>query len=45
MRTVTAAEASRRFSDLLDAVEHGEAATITRGHRLTRTLRQISPKR
>ncbi|WP_309133935.1 type II toxin-antitoxin system prevent-host-death family antitoxin [Cellulomonas sp.] len=33
MRTVTATHASRGFSDLLDAVEHGETIAITRaGH-------------
>jgi prevent-host-death family protein len=31
MRTVTATEASRHFSDLLDAVERGERVTIVRG--------------
>jgi prevent-host-death family protein len=31
MRTVTATEASRHFSDLLDAVERGETITIVRG--------------
>lgn len=31
MRTVTATEASRHFSDLLDAVESGETITIVRG--------------
>lgn len=31
MRTMTATEASRRFSDLLDAVERGETVTIVRG--------------
>ena len=31
MRTITATEASRHFSDLLDAVEHGERVTIVRG--------------
>lgn len=30
MRTITATEASRGFSDLLDAVERGETITITR---------------
>jgi prevent-host-death family protein len=30
---VTATEASRRFSDLLDAVERGETVAITRGRR------------
>jgi prevent-host-death family protein len=33
MRTITATEASRRFSDLLDAVERGETVTIVRGNR------------
>ncbi|MCO6009114.1 type II toxin-antitoxin system prevent-host-death family antitoxin [Actinoallomurus purpureus] len=33
MRTMTATEASRRFSDLLDAIERGETITITRGNR------------
>lgn len=32
MRTMTATEASRKFSDLLDAIERGETITITRGH-------------
>jgi len=31
MRTMTATEASRNFSDLLDAIERGETVTITRG--------------
>jgi prevent-host-death family protein len=31
MRTMTATEASRHFSDLLDAVERGERVTILRG--------------
>ena len=30
MRTMTATEASRGFSDLLDAVERGESVTVTR---------------
>jgi prevent-host-death family protein len=29
---MTATEASRKFSDLLDAVERGETITITRGN-------------
>ncbi len=33
MRTMTATEASRGFSGLLDAVEGGESVTITRGGR------------
>ena len=31
MKTMTATEASRHFSDLLDAVERGETITIIRG--------------
>lgn len=33
MRTISATEASRRFSDLLDAIERGEIVTVTRGNR------------
>jgi prevent-host-death family protein len=33
MKTMTATEASRHFSDLLDAVERGETITIVRGNR------------
>ncbi|MFW6597374.1 type II toxin-antitoxin system Phd/YefM family antitoxin [Propionibacteriaceae bacterium Y2011] len=33
MRTVSATEASRRFSDLLDAIEAGDTVTVTRGNR------------
>ncbi|WOQ17077.1 type II toxin-antitoxin system prevent-host-death family antitoxin [Raineyella sp. W15-4] len=33
MRTLTATEASRHFSDLLDAIEAGETVTVTRGGR------------
>jgi prevent-host-death family protein len=32
MKVMTATEASRHFSDLLDAVEHGETVTIMRGN-------------
>lgn len=32
MKTMTATEASRHFSDLLDAVERGETITIVRGN-------------
>ena len=32
MKTMTATEASRHFSDLLDAVERGERVTIVRGN-------------
>ncbi|MBL7492675.1 type II toxin-antitoxin system prevent-host-death family antitoxin [Frankia sp. AgB1.9] len=42
MRTMTATEASRRFSDLLDAVEAGETITITRGNR---RIAEIGPAR
>jgi len=40
MRTITATEASRGFSDLLDAVERGETVMVTRG---SRTIAQIGP--
>ncbi len=40
MRTITATDASRGFSDLLDAVEHGETVLVTRGNR---TIAQITP--
>lgn len=36
---MTATEASRRFSDLLDAIERGETVTITRGNRLVAEIR------
>lgn len=42
MRKVTATEASRRFSDLLDAIEGGETITVTRGNR---TIAEIMPAR
>jgi prevent-host-death family protein len=42
MRTVTATEASRHFSDLLDAVERGETVTIMRGNH---PVAEISPAR
>jgi prevent-host-death family protein len=42
MRTMTATEASRKFSDLLDAVERGETFTITRGNR---AVAEIGPAR
>lgn len=38
MRKMTAIEASRNFSDLLDTVERGETVTITRGHRPVATI-------
>ena len=39
MRTITATEASRNFSDLLDAIERGETVTITRGHHVVAEMR------
>lgn len=42
MRTMTATEASRRFSDLLDAIERGETVTITRGNH---AVAEIGPAR
>lgn len=39
MRTMTATEASRNFSDLLDAIERGETITITRGHHVVAEIR------
>lgn len=42
MRSVTATEASRRFSDLLDAIERGESVIVTRGNR---PIAEIRPAR
>ena len=39
MRTISATEASRHFSDLLDAIEHGETVTVTRGNRAIAEIR------
>jgi antitoxin (DNA-binding transcriptional repressor) of toxin-antitoxin stability system len=39
MRTLTATEASRNFSDLLDAIERGETVTITRGRHAVAEIR------
>ncbi len=39
MRTISATEASRRFSDLLDAIERGETVTITRGNHAVAEIR------
>ena len=36
---MTATEASRKFSDLLDAIERGETVTITRGHHAVAEMR------
>jgi antitoxin (DNA-binding transcriptional repressor) of toxin-antitoxin stability system len=42
MRTMTATEASRHFSDLLDLIESGETVRISRGNEL---IAEISPVR
>lgn len=42
MRTISATEASRRFSDLLDAIEGGESVVVTRGKR---PIAEIRPAR
>ena len=39
MRTISATEASRKFSDLLDAIERGESVTVTRGNRAVAEIR------
>jgi antitoxin (DNA-binding transcriptional repressor) of toxin-antitoxin stability system len=39
MRTMTATEASRNFSALLDAIEQGETITITRGYHVVAEMR------
>lgn len=42
MKTLTATEASRHFSDLLDAVERGETIIIVRG---SRPVAEVGPAR
>jgi antitoxin (DNA-binding transcriptional repressor) of toxin-antitoxin stability system len=43
MRQITATEAARQFSEVLDAVEHaGEAFLITRGGRAIATLGPVA---
>jgi prevent-host-death family protein len=42
MKTMTATEASRHFSDLLDAVERGETISIVRGNH---PVAEIGPTR
>jgi prevent-host-death family protein len=42
MKTMTATEASRNFSDLLDLVERGETVRITRGSEL---IAEVGPAR
>lgn len=44
MRTISATEASRRFSDLLDAIEAGETVTVTRANRAIAEIRP-APRR
>jgi antitoxin (DNA-binding transcriptional repressor) of toxin-antitoxin stability system len=39
MRIVTASEASRNFSELLEVIERGETVTITRGHHAVAEMR------
>jgi prevent-host-death family protein len=39
MRSMTATEASRHFSDLLDAIEAGESVVVTRGNRPVAEIR------
>lgn len=41
MRTISAAEASRRFSELLDAIEDGETVIVTRGNRRIAEVRPV----
>lgn len=45
MKTITATEASRRFSDLLDAIESGESVTITRGNQPVAEMRPAAQRR
>jgi prevent-host-death family protein len=44
MTTIPATEASRNFSALLDAVERGEAVTITRGGRRIAQIGPVMPR-
>lgn len=44
MRTISATEASRKFSDLLDAIERGESVTVTRGNRPIAEIRPAQPR-
>lgn len=44
MRIISATEASRRFSDLLDAIERGETVTVTRGRRPIAEIRPAQRK-
>lgn len=42
MKTITATNASRGFSDMLDRVEHGETIRITRDGRPVAELRPVA---
>jgi prevent-host-death family protein len=44
VRAVTATEASRGFSELLDAVERGESVVVTRGGRPVAEIRPAASK-
>lgn len=44
VKTITATEASRHFSDLLDAVERGETVTIVRGNRPVAEIAPAHPR-
>lgn len=44
MRTITATEASRKFSELLDSIEAGETVTITRGNKAIAEIRPAPRK-
>ncbi len=45
MRTISATEASRHFSDLLDAVEAGDVVVVTRGGQPVAELRPARRRR
>lgn len=41
---MSATEASRRFSDLLDAIEAGESVTVTRGNKPVAEIRPVQAR-
>lgn len=41
MRKISATEASRRFSELLDTIEAGGSVTVTRGNRAIAEIRPV----
>jgi antitoxin (DNA-binding transcriptional repressor) of toxin-antitoxin stability system len=45
VRTMTAAEVSRNFAAVLEAVERGETVTVTRGDRAVAEMRPAGPER